>query len=293
MFSQVATKSDGVPLFVEELTRMVVESDFLNEVNGRYELIGPLPPLAIPSTLQDSLTARLDHLADAREVAQIGAVLGGEFTYELIQAVATINEETLRSHLHRLVDTEFLYQRGLPPEVIYVFKHALIQDAAYNSLLISRRQQYHQRTAQMLEEAFPELVEMHPELLARHLAESGLTERAVNYWLRAGERALASYAYQEAITHFERGFIARNIVVSGTEAASDEEPVPDAEAASALFWLGQARASTAERFQMQAAIAYFTKVFDYYDKTGDVERAVAVAEYPGHSLASETGPHCR
>ena len=97
-----------MPLFVEELTRMVVESDFLNEVNGRYELIGPLPPLAIPSTLQDSLTARLDHLADAREVAQIGAVLGGEFTYELIQAVATINEETLRSHLYRFVDTEFL-----------------------------------------------------------------------------------------------------------------------------------------------------------------------------------------
>ena len=106
--SQVATKSDGVPLFVEELTRMVVESDFLNEVHGRYELIRPLPPLAIPSTLQGSLTARLNHLADTREVAQIGAVLGREFTYALIQAVATIDEETLRSHLYRLVDTEFL-----------------------------------------------------------------------------------------------------------------------------------------------------------------------------------------
>ena len=145
ILSQVAAKSDGVPIFVEELTRMLLESDLLTEVGDHYELAGPLAPLPIPSTLQDSLTARLDRLSSAREIAQLGAVLGREFTYELIKAVSPLGEKLLGSHLQQLVDAEFLYQRGLPPDANYTFKHSLIRDAAYESLLRSNRQEYHQK----------------------------------------------------------------------------------------------------------------------------------------------------
>ena len=153
---QIVAKTDGVPLFVEELTKMVLESGLLQEREERYELTGPLPPLAIPATLHDSLMARLDRLATVKGLAQLGATLGREFSYELLQAVSPWDEATLQRGLHQLVEAEFLYQRGLPPQATYRFKHALIQDAAYQSLLRSTRQQYHQRIAQVLEARFPE-----------------------------------------------------------------------------------------------------------------------------------------
>ena len=153
---QVVAKTDGVPLFVEELTKMVLESGLLQEREDRYELTGPLPPLAIPTTLHDSLMARLDRLATVKSLAQLGATLGREFSYALLQAVSPWDEETLQRGLHQLVEAELLYQRGLPPQATYLFKHALIQDAAYQSLLRSTRQQYHQRIAQVLEARFPE-----------------------------------------------------------------------------------------------------------------------------------------
>ncbi len=144
---QVVAKTDGVPLFVEELTKMVLESGLLQERADRYELTGPLPPLAIPTTLHDSLMARLDRLATVKGLAQLGATLGREFSYALLQAVSPWDEQTLQQGLHQLVEAEFLYQQGLPPQATYLFKHALIQDAAYQSLLRSTRQQYHQRIA--------------------------------------------------------------------------------------------------------------------------------------------------
>ena len=156
---QVIAKTDGVPLFVEELVKMILESGLVQEQAGRYVLTGPLPPLAIPSTLHDSLMARLDRLSTARELVQLGAVLGREFAYELLQAVAPVDERTLQQGLAQLVDAELVYQRGLPPRSRYIFKHALIQDAAYQSLLKSTRQQYHQRIAQVLAAQFPEIAE--------------------------------------------------------------------------------------------------------------------------------------
>ena len=134
---------------------MVLESGLLQEREERYELTGPLPPLAIPTTLHDSLMARLDRLATVKGLAQLGATLGREFSYELLHAVSPWDEETLQRGLHQLVEAEFLYQQGLPPQATYLFKHALIQDAAYQSLLRSTRQQYHQRIAQVLEAQFP------------------------------------------------------------------------------------------------------------------------------------------
>jgi class 3 adenylate cyclase/predicted ATPase len=202
---QVVAKTDGVPLFVEELTKMVLESGLLQARAEGYALTGPLPPLAIPTTLHDSLMARLDRLATVKALAQLGATLGREFAYELLHAVSPWDEGTLHRGLHQLVVAEFLYQQGLPPQATYRFKHALIQDAAYQSLLKSTRQQYHQRIAQVLEGRFPETVETQPEWLAHHYTEAGLAEQAIPYWQQAGERAIERSAPLEAISHVTTG----------------------------------------------------------------------------------------
>jgi predicted ATPase len=205
MMEQIVAKTDGVPLFVEELTKMVLESGLLKERNRHYELTGPLPSLAIPATLHDSLTARLDRLGTAKETAQLGATLGREFSYELIQAVSPVDEVTLQRDLARLAEAELLYQRGLPPQTRYLFKHALIQEAAYQSLLKSTRQQSHRQIAQVLQERFPETVELQPELLAHHYTEAGLIEQAIPYWQQAGQRAAQRSANAEAISHLTKG----------------------------------------------------------------------------------------
>ena len=174
---QIVAKTDGVPLFVEELTKTVLESGLLREHADHYELTGPLPALAIPATLQDSLMARLDRLSTVKTVAQLGATIGRQFAYDLLQAISPLDEGTLQQGLRQLVEAELLYQRGLPPQATYSFKHALIQDAAYQSLLKSTRQHSHQRIAQVLEAQFPETVTTQPELLAHHYTEAGLSRR--------------------------------------------------------------------------------------------------------------------
>src|SRR5262249_8852785 len=171
----------------------------------RYELTAPLPPLAIPATLQDALMARLDQLASAKAVAQLGAPLGREFTYELLRAVAPMDELELWRGLVQLVQAEVLYQRGALPQATYLFKHALIQEAAYQSLLRSTRQQYHQRIAQVLAERFPDTVATQPELLAHHYTEAGLAAPAVGYWYTAGQRAHERSAHVEALEHLRKG----------------------------------------------------------------------------------------
>jgi class 3 adenylate cyclase/predicted ATPase len=202
---QVVTKTDGIPLFVEELTKMVLESGLLREQADRYELLGSWPSLAIPATLHDSLMARLDRLGNAKEVAQLGATLGRTFPYELLRAVSPWNEKKLHQALTQLVDAELLHQRGVPPEVTYVFKHALIQETAYQSLLKSKRQQYHQQTVHIMEEHFPEITETRPELLAYHYTEAGLPAQALPYWQRAGHLAVERSANVEAVNHFTKG----------------------------------------------------------------------------------------
>ena len=149
--------------------------------------------------------ARLDGLMTAKVIAQLGATIGRQFSYALLQAVAQRNDRTLHEELHRLVEAEIVYQRGLPPQSTYVFKHALIQDAAYESLLKSTRQQYHQRIAQVLEGQFPETVEAQPELPAHHYTEAGLNAQAVHYWHHAGQRASERSAHIEAIAHLRQG----------------------------------------------------------------------------------------
>jgi predicted ATPase len=144
-------------------------------------------------------------LADAKEVAQLGATLGRAFPYELLQAVSPWDEDRLQQALQQLVEAELLYQRGVPPQVTYVFKHGLIQETAYQSLLKSQRQQYHRQTAPILEQHFPEVAETQPELLAHHYTEAGLAAQAVPYWQRAGQHAVERSANVEAISHFTKG----------------------------------------------------------------------------------------
>ena len=201
----IVAKTDGVPLYVEELTKMLLASALLREEADQYVLTGPLRSMAIPDTLQDALMARLDQLNRAKEVAQLGAVLGREFTYELLQAIAPQDEHTLQAGLAQLVGAELLYQRGRPPRARYIFKHALIQDAAYASLLKSTRQHIHQQIAEVLEARFPTLVETQPELVAQHYTAAGCTEPAVRYWQRAGQQASDRSANLEAISHVTIG----------------------------------------------------------------------------------------
>jgi class 3 adenylate cyclase/predicted ATPase len=188
--AQIAERTDGVPLFVEELTKSVLESG--------------VTPLGIPTTLHDSLMARLDRLESVRRVAQIGAAIGREFPYALLRAVSRLPEDELQAALARLVASELVFQRGTPPDAVYSFKHALVQDAAHGSLLRNARQQLHTQIAEALETHFPELMENQPELLAQHYAEAALAEKAVAYWGKAGRRSAARSAMAEAAAQYHK-----------------------------------------------------------------------------------------
>jgi class 3 adenylate cyclase/predicted ATPase len=203
--ADVVAKTDGVPLFIEELTKTLLESGLLELQADGYELARPLPPLAIPNTLHDSLMARLDRLSTTKALAQLGAAIGREFSYALLRDVSPWHEDVLQNGLEQLVAAEFLYQQGTPPQATYRFKHALIRDAAYQSLLKSTRHQHHQRIAVTIESAFPETVDTQPELLAHHYAAAGLAAQAVPYWRAAAEHALARHANREAANHAQRG----------------------------------------------------------------------------------------
>ena len=202
---QITDRTDGVPLFIEELTKAVVESGLLVETGDQYVATGPVTALAIPTSLQASLLARLDRLAPTRDVAQIAAALGRHFSHELISAVAAMPRQQMDDALAQRVNAELIFRRGTPPDAEYTFKHALVQDAAYGTLLRSRRQQIHARIAATLEDQFPDIAVAQPALLARHCAEAGLTEKAVVYWLKAGQQALARSATTEAAAQLQKG----------------------------------------------------------------------------------------
>jgi class 3 adenylate cyclase len=207
---QVIEHTDGVPLFIEELTSTLLESGLLRETTDRYVLDEPLPPLAVPATLQASLVARLDLLGSAKEVAQIGAAIGRQFSYELISAVSASSVAVsafsidLDAALGRLTASGLISRRGTPPIATYSFKHALVQDAAYATLLKSRRRQLHASIAKVLVERFSALADGQPEIVAQHFTEAGLASEAIGYWLKAGRLAYARWANREAVKCFEQ-----------------------------------------------------------------------------------------
>jgi class 3 adenylate cyclase/predicted ATPase len=190
VIGQIAERTDGVPLFIEELTKSVLESG--------------LPAVGIPTTLHDSLMARLDRLSSVRRVAQIGAAIGREFPYALLPTLSRIPEDELRSALSRLVASELVFQRGTPPEAVYIFKHALVQDAAHSSLLRATREQLHAEIAQALEAHSPDLLDTQPEVFAQHYAEAGLVEKSTAHWGKAGHRSASRSAVAEAAAQFQK-----------------------------------------------------------------------------------------
>jgi class 3 adenylate cyclase/predicted ATPase len=205
VLEEIIAKTDGVPLFVEELTKSVLESGLLREEGGQFVLPGPLPPLAIPASLQDSLMARLDRLSSVKEVAQLAATIGRTFGSDLLGAVSPLGEQDLEDALSQLLKAELIYHRNLPTEARYEFKHALVRDAAYHSLLKSSRQQHHARIAQILEEKFPTTADSEPELLAHHYSEANLAEPAARFWLKAGQNAMRRSAHVEGEGHLKKG----------------------------------------------------------------------------------------
>jgi class 3 adenylate cyclase/predicted ATPase/ABC-type transport system involved in cytochrome c biogenesis ATPase subunit len=205
VMDQILTHTDGIPLFIEELTKMVLESGLLRERDGGYGLDGPLPPLAIPTTLQASLTARLDRLSPVREVAQIGAAVGREFDYELLRGIAGLPKHKLDDALNQLVRSELIFCRGKIPHAVYTFKHALVRDAAYAGLLKGRRLHLHGAIAKVLEQEFPEVLQAQPEIVAYHYAEARSYEKALRYWYQAGKRSAARSAHNEAVGHLKQG----------------------------------------------------------------------------------------
>jgi predicted ATPase len=216
IIAKIVERTDGVPLFVEELTKAVLESAGQVDRVTAVAATTSLAALSVPTTLQASLMARLDRLGPMpKEVAQIGAVLGREFSYELIEPLMQRDERELQAALGQLSNAGLLFCHGTAPHSSYLFKHALVQDAAYGTLLRGRRQNLHARVAALLEQDFPELVERQPELLAHHLTGAGDTERAIDEWLKAGQHAAVRSAHLEAIGHFERGLAALSALAEG------------------------------------------------------------------------------
>lgn len=222
VLEQIVAKTDGIPLFIEELTKTVLESGLLVERDGSYALAGTLAPMAIPTTLQDSLMERLERLSPVKEVAQIGSAIGREFSYDLLASVSELRDNELKEALGQLVNAQLVYVRGEPPDATYVFKHALVQDSAYASLLRARRQQIHSRIAKVLPEKFPDLIARQPETLAHHYDAAGLEAPAKEYWSRAGRLALANATYAEATNHLARA-LALVAKAAPSEATTREE----------------------------------------------------------------------
>jgi class 3 adenylate cyclase/DNA-binding winged helix-turn-helix (wHTH) protein/predicted ATPase len=263
----IVTRTDGIPLFVEELTRSVLESGVLRETAEAYELSVPLPALSIPITLHDSLMARLDRLGTAKGMAQWGATLGRQFSYAHIQASSQRDEEVLQRDLKLLVDAELLYQRGVPPHATYQFKHALIQEAAYESLLRSTRQYYHQRIAQVLTIQFPDTVHTQPELAAYHYTEAGLHEEAIAYWQQAGRVAQERSAHAEAIAHLNQGLqLLMTLPESGER---------DQQELTFCIDLGKSLTATKGWGALEAESTY-ARAWELCQQTGDILQHVAV-----------------
>jgi class 3 adenylate cyclase/tetratricopeptide (TPR) repeat protein len=286
---QITDRTDGVPLFIEELTKAVVESGLLVETGDQYVATGPVTALAIPTSLQESLLARLDRLAPTSDVAQIAAALGRQFSHELISAVAAMPRQQLDDALAQLVNAELIFRRGTPPNAEYTFKHALVQDTAYGTLLRSRRQQIHARIAATLEDQFPDVVVAQPALLARHCAEAGLAETAVVFWLKAGEQALARSATTEAAAQLRKGLDALDGLPDGPGRRQQELDLQLALGHALIATKGHSAPEVGESFARARVLAeqidrpeYVWRVFlgqwTFRRNRGEYRLALALAE---------------
>jgi class 3 adenylate cyclase/predicted ATPase/ABC-type transport system involved in cytochrome c biogenesis ATPase subunit len=284
--AQIVAKTDGVPLFVEELTKTVLESGLLVAGPQGWRLDGPLPPFAIPATLQDSLAARLDRLAPVKEIAQIGAAIGREFSYPLLRAVAGRDEPALRAALGQLEEAELLFRSGMPPDARYTFKHALVQDTAYETLLRSRRQILHRQIADALRGEFAAVAAAEPELVAHHFTQAGLDEPAIEWWGKAGDQALRRSAFKEAAAHLGKAIeLADKLAATAPGAAPGSDRLRlQTSLGNALFWAkGYQAAETSEAFARARELA---------SQPGDASERFAAyyGLYIGHYNRCEPAP---
>jgi class 3 adenylate cyclase/predicted ATPase len=263
----IIDKTDGVPLFVEELTKAVLESELLKEQNNAWVLSAPVPALAIPETLQDSLMARLDRLPGVKEVAQIGAAIGREFSYALVSAVAPCSETSLQEALAKLTAAGLVFSHGAPPAATYVFKHALVQDAAYETLLRSKRKQLHAQIAAALETGFPEVAETHPEVIAHHYTQAGHSETAVEWWKKAGDLAIHQSANSEAVQHLSRAIGLLESVPESRERDAKELEIRIALSGPLIATRGYVTSELAE---------IYARAWDLCSKLGDDKSAFPV-----------------
>jgi predicted ATPase len=252
--AQIVERTDGVPLFVEELTKNVLESGLLREEADRFVLDHALPPFAIPASLHASLMARLDRMTPVRQVAQIGAAIGREFPYALLRAVSGLADDELQAALARLVASGLAFQRGTPPNAIYSFKHALVQDAAHSTLLRNARQLLHAQIAAALETHFPELMDTQPELLAQHYTEAGLVENSIAYWIKAGRRSAARSAMAEAGAQFYRGLDQLALLPDTPERQRQELELRSSLGAVLTFAKGYAAQETGDTYARARAL---------------------------------------
>jgi len=282
IMKQIVAKTDGNPLFVEELTKAVLETGTLVEHADGYRLSGPAPALAIPDTLQDSLMARLDRLHSIKAIAQIGAAIGREFSYTLIHAVVGGDENVLKHALAELEQAELLFRASEISDPVYRFKHALVRDAAYESLLKRRRQDLHGRIAHALEDRFPDLVTNEPEILAHHFSEAGLADPAITYWLKAGNHASSRSANAEAVKHLKCGLeLVRNL-----------EPSPERARKELDFYLalGPAVAAT-EGDAAEETVRVFSHARDLLGDRGTLDEQMTIlwGAYLAHNMRAEHG----
>ncbi|WP_189044659.1 AAA family ATPase [Aliidongia dinghuensis] len=248
VIDQIADRTDGVPLFVEELTKSVLESGLLRTEADRYVIDGALPSLAIPTSLRASLLARLDRSNSVRLAAQIGAAIGRQFSYEVLKAAWPLSEAELQTALARLAASELVFQRGTPPDATYSFKHALVRDAAYGSMLRDSRQQLHARIAHALEAQSTELMETQPELFAWHYAEAGLVEKSVSFWAKAGQRSAARSALAEAAAQFQKALDQLALLPDSTARLRQELEIRSGLGATLRFLKGQAAPETGQAY---------------------------------------------
>ena len=266
VLDQILAKADGVPLYLEELTKAVLEGGGPENAGGRWQLAGSLAPLAIPATLHDSLMARLDRLAPVKQVAQVAAAIGREFSKDLLAAVCQLAGPQLDHALHQLSAAELIYRRSMPPDAIYFFKHALVQDAAYASLLRGPRQQIHAQIAAVLQE---QPVECGPEVIAHHLTEAGQVEASVEYWARAGRQAVSRAASRESAAHFQRAIAQLLCLPDSVERNRREASLQDALGGALAHVTGVAS---------EALVPVYARARDLCQQTGDT-KAQFIAEW--------------
>src|SRR6516164_8508142 len=286
VMAQIVAKTDGVPLFVEELTKTVLEGGLLVAGPQGWHLDGPLPPFAIPATLQDSLAARLDRLAPVKEIAQIGAAIGREFSYPLLRAVAGRDEPALRAALAQLEEAELLFRSGAPPDARYTFKHALVQDTAYETLLRSRRQILHRQIADALRGEFAAVAAAEPELVAHHLTQASLDEPAIEWWGKAGDQALRGSAFKEAAAHLGKAIeLADKLAATAPSAAAGSNRLHlQTSLGNALIW--------AKGYQAPETSAAFARARELASRVEDPSERLSAyyGLWVGHLTRGEPAP---